>query len=493
MHHDVNVLNVLDGAEAPLTSAREYDAGTAATFVFCTSYYIGSPLLAEETATADELRAMLEEKVLRHITVGKVPPDVDRRDVVAAISSDPAWQLHSNAVTIDGLFMDGLTACLAVDADGKVVADHDSANELAKADPKKFATGRDLEQRAALCTMQPDGRLVVPSSSSNDIRLVGAKKLDKQMNRKTEVMRHDLGWTLALVTVAEYGRGGGERSCSRSGKLAVLSSLNFPPSAADHERTHLPENRHLELSLHRRHLHPSQAGLDGDNTQEYAVYKSVVLTVGHEMDIVMTLAEVPPDEVPVPEAACECLWRVGGARGREACVCRVKFWFSVKKITVAPSGANIFKRPTLILCFKRPTLTLYSIPTATTIKDQRNLIFEGLKHSRTFASQMPRLTIPDMVCLRFPLFLHCFGLSRLGYSTFFLAFQTLFCIRDRVGLWTARSLSLSPFCSSDRATNSCSRRAPRLSDGASRCRASERAGLAEYHARSLCSGFLCGS
>lgn len=230
----------MDGAEAPLMSAREYDAGTAATFLFCTSYYIGSPLLAEETATADELRAMLEEKIVRHITVGKVSPDVDRKGVVAAISSDPAWQLHSNAVTIDALFMDGLTACLAVDADGKVVADHDSANELAKAHPKKYATGRDLEQRAALCTMQPDGRLVVPSSASNDIRLVGAKKLDKQTNRKTELMRHDLGWTLALVTVAEYGgkkRGGGE-----SARRGVVVSWRFLeaqfPSLRCRPRTH---------------------------------------------------------------------------------------------------------------------------------------------------------------------------------------------------------------------------------------------------------------
>lgn len=66
-------------------------------------------------------------------------------------------------------------------------------------------SGAELDKRAGLCSMQRDGRLTVPPVQSNDARLIGDKKLDKQTNRRLEVLKHPQGWSLALGTVGEFG------------------------------------------------------------------------------------------------------------------------------------------------------------------------------------------------------------------------------------------------------------------------------------------------
>ena len=120
----------MDSLTAPLTQAQEYGAGASATLTFCTSYFVGSPLLAEAHVTAEELRCMINDKVLRHILVPEVPEFTSRREVVLAISAaDPAWQLTSTTVAIDAIFHDNLTACLLIQPDGTIAADHVAANE----------------------------------------------------------------------------------------------------------------------------------------------------------------------------------------------------------------------------------------------------------------------------------------------------------------------------------------------------------------------------
>lgn len=69
-------------------------------------------------------------------------------------------------------------------------------------------TGPALDARAALCTLARDGRLSLPAVQSNDARLIGDKKLDKQTNRKLEILRHPSGWTLTFATVADFGERG---------------------------------------------------------------------------------------------------------------------------------------------------------------------------------------------------------------------------------------------------------------------------------------------
>lgn len=69
----------------------------------------------------------------------------------------------------------------------------------------RFVTGADLEARVALCKLQPSGRLALPHIQSSDLRIIGAKALDKQRNTKMENLQHASGWTSSLVTFADFG------------------------------------------------------------------------------------------------------------------------------------------------------------------------------------------------------------------------------------------------------------------------------------------------
>jgi len=42
-------------------------------------------------------------------------------------------------------------------------------------------TGADLDERAKLCSLQPDGRLALPPVASTDIRITGSKRLKNQV------------------------------------------------------------------------------------------------------------------------------------------------------------------------------------------------------------------------------------------------------------------------------------------------------------------------
>jgi len=120
---------VLEGITAPLTQAQEYGAITSASITFCTSYFVGSPLLANQKVSPAELRGILADKAVRHVVVEEVPDSASRRDVALAIAADPAWQLVAKAVTIDAIFHDSMVACLLIRPDGSVAPDHAAAEE----------------------------------------------------------------------------------------------------------------------------------------------------------------------------------------------------------------------------------------------------------------------------------------------------------------------------------------------------------------------------
>lgn len=166
--------------------------------------------------------------------------------------------------------------------------------------------------------------------------------------------------------------------------LSFIHSL-----ASDHaDRFPAPDSKHLELALHRRHLHPTLEGLSGDNTNEYAVYKAVLLTIGHEMDVLMTLAEVPPDEVPVPEAAGECT----ALRFRAGSLPLGALLSTMQK--------NDTEEKRYMYCFYCPThhKSVSHHPTpATTIEDQKLVILGGIGHARGFAERLPRFSLPELV------------------------------------------------------------------------------------------------
>lgn len=97
------------------------------------------------------------------------------------------------------------------------------------------------------------------------------------------------------------------------GELGGDNCGHFLPFADHSDRYPLPDRKYFELTLRRRHLLATTEGLDGDNVQEYAVIKAVILNPSRCMDVLLVLSEVPPDfAAPVDVGKG---WCIGGERG----------------------------------------------------------------------------------------------------------------------------------------------------------------------------------
>eukprot|EP00730_Choanoeca_flexa_P002500 TRINITY_DN11071_c0_g1_i1.p1 TRINITY_DN11071_c0_g1~~TRINITY_DN11071_c0_g1_i1.p1 ORF type:complete len:525 (+),score=99.82 TRINITY_DN11071_c0_g1_i1:40-1614(+) len=266
----VDELLTLSESVSPfLDNATEYGAAVAASVNFGSVLFVCPMGLADMDVKSTDVAAMLSEHYIRHVFLEHIHPTVDRPGLVEALSLDPAWSYDSTTVTVDATYLDQRVACYLVDADGRVIADHDSADALAVTCDHRAVTAQELDQRAVVCELAPDGRLRLPPVNSSDLRIIGDKALSKQTNARHELLQHPSGWYTDLTTVAKF----------------------------DHEERYKSEQRpEMSLAIRRKHLFKDMEPATEANPQEYPVFKALYLCPSRLMSYVLVLSEVPPTE-----------------------------------------------------------------------------------------------------------------------------------------------------------------------------------------------------
>jgi len=192
----------------------------------------------------------------------------------AAVQATLGFAPTEERNTVEAHFGDDKLALFCIQGEAVVAADHSAAEAATMtSDPEAIVQGEDLDSRAALCTISKveAGKLKLPRVGSSDLRVMGPKTVDHQVNRKEKAYNSPAGWR------------------------AVVGSIQLFGHSEDDEYAY----EHAELSIARDAIAGTATGTGfAQQALWYDVAEVTVLGVGSTSSFKVVVSEVPPSEDP---------------------------------------------------------------------------------------------------------------------------------------------------------------------------------------------------